>query len=455
MNSNNCEKPTVTAEATARGYAFTSTGNIVTSTATATATGNTYEEAYAAAYKEAKKTADIVAQNDANIITQSFEVVYSTGILPNENTRFGLQALSSIDLSFAYPVSFSNSAFGYQALNSTTQGSSNSAFGCQALYNNIGENVDDPSNPLGVENNAFGAKALFSNTTGSENVAIGSSSLYSNTSGLNNVSVGNGSLYFNTTGNYNTAIGDISLYSNTTGNNNTALGEGTLLLSTTGSNNTVCGFNAFETNLTGSNNTVIGYLSGVGTGGEPGYYDNYCTLIGGETSFSPARPPAPSSYEYSTAIGYGAVIADSHKIYLGTKDEQTVAVGGLFTPILNVAGQNQGGSPYVITSTTNISIYSYKYYTVQMGHDNQSIELPTVTADILGRIYEFVIVGGFNFIIKSSSTLYNKNTPREIQPTISVDPSTTYTISFIALVAPPVTPSADSTYTTSYAWFQM
>jgi hypothetical protein len=433
-----------TATASSSGYALTSNGTVVTATATATATASTYEEAYQIAFKEAQHVANATAQNDANLISQTIDIINIPK--PNENTAYGFESLNSLQ-----PLGESNSAFGYQTLYSNTDGGSNSAFGSKALYNNIG-NISDLENPLGVENNAFGADALYSNTTGSENVAIGSTALYSNTSGLNNVALGNGALYFNTTGNYNTAVGDIAIYENTTGNYNTALGEGALLLTTTGSNNTVCGTRSFETNITGSNNTVVGYLGGVGTGGPEGYYDNKCTLIGGETSFLVPRP-ATTTYEYSTAIGYGSVIKDSHTIYLGTEMEKTVAVGGFSTnditaSHIKLAGQHINSAyPTVITSSIILSNFTlYKAYSVNMNITKQQIILPIITPYTVGMEFVFIILGGDSFDISSGSNLYDIK--RTLQTAINVN--NVPTISFISMpnIVNPCTSS-------SYAWFQL
>ena len=438
------EQSQYTATATSSAFALTTSGNVVTATASATASGTTYEEAYQTASQESLQIAQSTAYTDANIISQAIDIIN----LPqtNQNTSYGYQSLNSVT-----SLGERNSAFGYQSLYSTGDGVANNAFGYLALYNNIGD-LSDPENPLGVENNAFGTKALYSNTTGSENVAVGSTALFSNTSGLNNNALGNGALYFNTSGNYNTAVGDIALYENTTGTYNTAVGEGALLLNTTGSNNSVFGTRAFETNITGTNNTVVGYLGGVGTGGSEGYYDNNCTLIGGETTFLVPRPPN-TSYQYSTAIGYGSVIKDSHTIYLGTELEKTVAVGGFSTnnitaSSINLAGQYVNAAyPKVIESSFILSSFNlYKSYSVNMSSNQQQIVLPIITSNTLGMEFTFVILSGQSFIIISGSNLYDLN--REIQSAITVynGPS----VSFISMPN-----NLNDCTTAPYAWFQI
>ena len=460
-----------TATATATGYALTITGNVVTSTASASATGVTYQEAYQNAFIEAKRLADITAQNDANIISQTIDIVDNSpmlqgatgatgvkgatgatgpqgatgvkgatgatglqgatgpiaGILSNENTAYGVQALENITSGIG------NSAFGYNALSSNTTATANSAFGYKALY----------SNTIGVENNAFGVDALTNNINGVENVAIGSTALFSNTSGLNNVAMGNGSLYNNITGNYNTAVGDIAMYKNKTGIYNTALGESALF-----------------TNITGSNNTAIGYLSG---GVEPINIDpntlppgnNYCTLVGaGSTLAVSADPTTP--YQFSTAIGYNATINASNTIFLGTYSDTTIAVGGFSTPTFTLANQNQFASPSVITTTTILSFSPtlYQYYSVNMTNvpgdpdPSQTITLPNITRSILGMKFIFMMLGGdtFSIINTIQNNIATTTIPRTYSSSFTVSPNTYPTISFIAMP----TGLSDSP---TYAWF--
>jgi hypothetical protein len=121
-----------------------------------------------------------------------------------------------------------NTAFGFQALFvNSTNGRLNSAFGYQALS----------SNTDGSGNSAMGYQALDFNTTGSNNSAMGYQALYSNTTGSNNSAMGVGALQVNTTGSNNTAMGQAALYRNTTGSNNSALGFSALQYVTTSSNN--------------------------------------------------------------------------------------------------------------------------------------------------------------------------------------------------------------------------
>ena len=92
---------------------------------------------------------------------------YATG-----NTAEGTNALFSLVTN----LGFNETAIGYQALYSDTNGNYNTAVGWQALFNNNG----------GGSNTAVGAAALYSNTRGILNTAVGVDALYSNSTGSAN-----------------------------------------------------------------------------------------------------------------------------------------------------------------------------------------------------------------------------------------------------------------------------
>jgi hypothetical protein len=89
---------------------------------------------------------------------------YATG-----NTAEGTNALFSL----ATNLGFNETALGYQALYSDTNGNYNTAVGWEALFKNNG----------GGDNTAVGAAALFNNTRGIFNTAVGLDALYGNTTG--------------------------------------------------------------------------------------------------------------------------------------------------------------------------------------------------------------------------------------------------------------------------------
>jgi len=124
-----------------------------------------------------------------------------------------------------------NTAVGYQALNTNTTGTESVAFGYQALN----------ANTTGSNNTAVGYTALATNNTGGTNTAVGYQALNLNTTGSGNVSVGRNAGKRITTGSQNICIGDSpGDYVNylTTGSNNILIGFGTAS-SGTGSTNEI------------------------------------------------------------------------------------------------------------------------------------------------------------------------------------------------------------------------
>jgi hypothetical protein len=154
-----------------------------------------------------------------------------------------------------------NSAVGYRALYSNTEGYANSAVGVEALH----------LNTEGYFNSAIGAAALNSNTTGHNNSAVGFLALVENTTGIYNSAIGTESLKSNTTGNDNSAIGVKALYSNTEGKYNSAIGSDALRSNTTGNYNTAVGARA-GTQCTGNGNIFLGYRAGYDETGDNKLY---------------------------------------------------------------------------------------------------------------------------------------------------------------------------------------
>jgi hypothetical protein len=112
----------------------------------------------------------------------------------------------------------------------------------------------------GVDNTASGYAALQSNTDGYNNTASGANALQSNLGGHSNTASGRNALVSNTTGNYNTASGTAALFTNADGQFNTATGGRALEANTTGSNNTALGYLAGSNLTTGNNNIAIDNL---------------------------------------------------------------------------------------------------------------------------------------------------------------------------------------------------
>lgn len=159
-----------------------------------------------------------------------------------------------------------------------------------------------------VNNTKYGSGAL-QNNTGTNNTAIGAYTAYNNLDASNNTAVGSNSSFFNTTGSNNTALGAGSLCNNTTGALNTAIGSSALegvAGQSVGNQNVAVGAQALYVN-NGDLNTAIGSYAAEEID------SSYNTFLGAYTSFNDTS----SSYQYSTAIGYGAQITDSNQIMMG------------------------------------------------------------------------------------------------------------------------------------------
>jgi hypothetical protein len=252
-----------------------------------------------------------------------------------------------------------NTALGYQSLQSNTTGEYNTAIGYQSLQNNID----------GYFNTALGYQSLQANTTGDYNTAIGMYSLLNNTYGQYNTALGKKSLQSNTTGSYNTSLGYQSLQENTTGDYNVALGNRSLL-----------------SNINGTNNTAIG---------------NESDVLSSSTT-----------YNNSTAIGYQAIIDASNQIVFGTSSEKIkipgtyVGIGGVYNLTAGYA-LDVNGNLNVSGTTSNVSDYRIKENVTNLNETFSVDKLRPVTyfnkitdkqdtgliADELQEIYSFLVNG--------------------------------------------------------------
>jgi hypothetical protein len=159
-------------------------------------------------------------------------------------------------------------------------------------------------------NTKYGVSSL-NNNTGSDNTAVGAYSSYNNLDGDRNTAVGSNSSFYNTTGTDNTALGAGSLCNNTTGSLNTAVGssalEGALNdIQSVGDHNVAIGAQALYSN-SGNLNTAIGTFAALGvTNG------SHNTFLGANTTTD-----GLNTYNYSTAIGYNAIVDASSQIMMG------------------------------------------------------------------------------------------------------------------------------------------
>ena len=183
-----------------------------------------------------------------------------------------------------------------------------------ALINNVtvGAPLTDPTSTI-VGNNALSSQTV---ATG-YNTAVGQSSLNSNTTGSNNTAVGTNALIANTSGSNNTAVGGSSLSSNNSGFKNTSMGVNSL-------------YNLIGSISYGQYDSAIGY--------EAGYYDvsgNFNTYLGANSG---QQLGDTNIYQYSTAVGWGAITTSSNQIMLGGNNGT-----GLF-PLVNAPGGITGAT---------------------------------------------------------------------------------------------------------------
>ncbi|MBQ0152625.1 MAG: hypothetical protein KBS61_07005 [Chryseobacterium sp.] len=160
-----------------------------------------------------------------------------------------------------------NIAIGDNTLKNSTISDNNIGIGTNALTlsNSSSNLVAIGSNSLAQNTSggfltAVGGNALSSNTTSSFNTAVGSDALKLNTLGANNTALGNSALSANTVSSANTAIGGSALANlvETGFGGNVALGYLAASLLQTGSQNIIIGTRAFNDSKAGSDNVIIG-----------------------------------------------------------------------------------------------------------------------------------------------------------------------------------------------------
>jgi trimeric autotransporter adhesin len=186
--------------------------------------------------------------------TASGNTAVGSRALLNNTTGGTLGTIQDIDLG-------PNVAVGQQALESNTVSSSNTAVGYQALQSFA-------TGPVGLDQvglcTAVGFQALANATGTFTNSAFGYQALRNNTEGGGNTAIGVQALFSNATGGSNVAIGTFALFGNATGDANTAIGTNALTANTDGSNNAAIGFNALGVNITGTGNIGLGNFAGNG-----------------------------------------------------------------------------------------------------------------------------------------------------------------------------------------------
>jgi hypothetical protein len=307
------------------------------------------------------------------------------------NTAVGYQSLDS------NTTGANNTANGYQALYSNTTGGSNSANGYQALYSNTTGNNNSAngnlalfSNTTGGGNSANGVQALYSNTTGNNNSANGYQALYNSTSGNSNLANGRDALYSNTTGGGNSAVGYQALYSNTTGGFNAANGYQALYSNTSGNNNVASGRDALYSNTTGGNNVSNGYQA---------LYSNttaFSNVANGHQALYSNTTGAANTANgrealYSNTTGVNNSANGYRALYSNTTGNYNIASGQLALYSNTTGGNNvANGSQALYNNTTginNIAVGSQALYNNTTGSGNTAIN-PRTSAGAYSPVFD-------------------------------------------------------------------
>jgi uncharacterized coiled-coil protein SlyX len=180
-------------------------------------------------------------------------------------------------------------------------GAGNSAFGWRALF----------SNTDGAFNTGIGGGALSLNN-GSSNTAVGAAAMLLNTTGTLNVAVGTDALVFNDTGSQNNAVGAFALFNNVGGNFNNAHGNNALtaLLGTgalfSGSSNNAFGDSALDALVDGDGNTAVGDFAGDGlVTGARNTYVGSSIIVGDESDTIRIGNPSSTQCFIAGIVGAG------------------------------------------------------------------------------------------------------------------------------------------------------
>lgn len=182
------------------------------------------------------------------------------------NTFLGYQSSISIT------TGVDNTAFGNRALNANTSGNWNSAFGNWALE----------FNQTGTDNSAFGDRALRV-SRGSKNSGFGSNVMLSLFTGLDNSAFGVNALYRLVSGNKNTAFGTNALsFPFGSESENSAFGYGSLDGLNGGNRNSAFGYQSGIAITSGSKNSILGSYSGNQGGLDIRTLSNYIVLSDGD-----------------------------------------------------------------------------------------------------------------------------------------------------------------------------
>ena len=297
-----------------------------------------------------------VAGQDATAGDYSTYIGYLSGqhTLGANNTAVGSYALNN--LSGSGGTGTYNAAFGRQALYSNTSGSYNTALGASALQANLAADY----------NTAVGYQAGQAITSGSSNTAIGYQANKTNISGNQVTAVGSLCLASNTAAN-NTAVGFASMNTNISGSGNTALGWYSLYSNTTASGSTAVGYQAGYTN-TGIV-TAFGYRAGYSQTTNStfqnsffGYEAGFFATGAGHTAVGQNALRAMTSANWSTAVGYGALAADTGGTNTAVGANAAISTTGAGNSVVGYLALNTN-----ISGTDNVAIGANALFTTTAG----------------------------------------------------------------------------------------
>ena len=244
-------------------------------------------------------------QGPQGIAGPNLIVIDSTGITSGTATRVLFESATnevSEDARFLYNPAISS-------LNNTGKANTltNTAFGHEALA----------STTIGDTNTAVGYSALTNTTTGGSNTAVGYTALASNTTNIRNTAIGYAALS-NNNGDDNIAIGYAALQTNGVGAKNIALGYGVLPVNDTGSENIIIGYQGASDNISGSHNIVIGTNTNT------------------------------QNVDYSLVIGTNAIAQSNNQVVIGTNAEPLgIITSGATTPTDRWAVTINGTAYYI------------------------------------------------------------------------------------------------------------
>src|SRR5262245_10090271 len=235
----------------------------------------------------------------------------------------------------------SNAFFGYHAGQANTGGSFNAFFGASAGVNNTADNNSvfghgaGDSNTTGSPNAFFGRSAGAANTTGGHNAFFGPNAGLANTASENSF-FGSGAGDSNTTGTFNSFFGRQAGGANTTHLGNSFFGYHAGLLNQA-SNNSFFGRDAGAANTSGFNGAFFGSLAGQNN--TTGEYNAFFGSLAGS-----ANSIADKNAYFGANAGLNATAGANTFLGADAGMQNTLGFGNVFVghqaALANITGSN-------------------------------------------------------------------------------------------------------------------